>query len=402
MTDYFQILTRMLKESQSDTARARAEVYELARIALTRKFLLAPVPVAKDQVQEEMISLEYAISRVEVLALESNDKDSALTRLREKQRQRVASQELEPINLAPSPENESREIVIWPSRTTEVVASHSLPFERRSRGDLVPYVGEDVEIYAGPAVTERQSFGRRALAQCFETLRLGIVAVAAVAIYVAISEPKDGNQTSRISTAVSAAGQPPNERAKSSDGRASAVAAPVTLRPSVYGVYAIHENRLIELSPIQTTPVDPRLKTVLQINLPSTTRIPDGRLTFLIYRRDLLVSAPERVPIRIVARIARVMKFETGGAVVTAPQSDAWLLRGNGYEFRVLPNPDDREMIVARPDDTQPTLAPGRYALLLNGQPYDFTVDGRVSDPAHCVESAPTARGPVFYDCPPR
>jgi hypothetical protein len=167
-------------------------------------------------------------------------------------------------------------------------------------------------------------------------------------------------------------------------------------------VYAVRDNRLIELSPLNTAPADPRAKSVLQTIQPSKTSLPDGKVTFLLYRRDFLASAPERVPIRILARIARVMRFEVGGAVVAAPPSEAWLLREKGAELRVLPVPEDREMVLARLDDPQTSLPPGRYALLLNGQPYDFTIDGTVTDPAHCVESTPTNRGPVFYDCPPK
>jgi hypothetical protein len=59
-------------------------------------------------------------------------------------------------------------------------------------------------------------------------------------------------------------------------------------------------------------------------------------------------------------------------------------------------------MIIVRPEHPEFVFPAGRYALMLNGQPYDFLVDGPVADPAHCVESAPTARGPMFYDCPPK
>ena len=61
---------------------------------------------------------------------------------------------------------------------------------------------------------------------------------------------------------------------------------------------------------------------------------------------------------------------------------------------------DDREMIIVRPEDPEFAIPPGRYALMLNGQPYDFVVEGLVTDRAHCVESAPMARGIIFYDCP--
>ena len=173
-------------------------------------------------------------------------------------------------------------------------------------------------------------------------------------------------------------------------------------RPAVYGVYAIHDGRLIELNPVAAAPVDPRLKTVFQITQPSVTRLATGMLKFVVYRRDLIVGAPEKVSVRVVATLARAMKFDGAGTVVTVPQRETWIIRSSGYDFRVLPVSDDREMILVRPEDPEVPNPAGRYALILNGQPYDFVVEGLVTDPAHCVESAPTARGPIFYDYPPK
>jgi len=45
------------------------------------------------------------------------------------------------------------------------------------------------------------------------------------------------------------------------------------------------------------------------------------------------------------------------------------------------------------------SLPPGRYELVIDGQPYDFVVAGEVTDPAHCVEGVATVRGPAFYEC---
>ena len=86
------------------------------------------------------------------------------------------------------------------------------------------------------------------------------------------------------------------------------------------------------------------------------------------------------------------------GPARSVPQRETWIIRSSGYDFRVLPVSDDREMILVRAEDPEFAIPPGRYALMLNGQPYDFVVEGLVTDPAHCVESAPTARG----DCPPK
>jgi hypothetical protein len=43
----------------------------------------------------------------------------------------------------------------------------------------------------------------------------------------------------------------------------------------------------------------------------------------------------------------------------------------------VLPVSDDREMIIVRSEDPEFAIPSGRYALMLNGQPYDFVVEDR-------------------------
>ena len=158
-------------------------------------------------------------------------------------------------------------------------------------------------------------------------------------------------------------------------------------KPAVYGVYAIHGGQLIELNPVATAPVDPRLKTVVQITQPSVTRLATGLLKFVVYRRDLIVGAPEKVSIRVVATLARATKFDGAGTVVTVPQRETWIIRSSGYDFRVLPVSDDREMIIVRPEDPEFAVPSGRYALMLNAQPYDFVVEGPVSNEVHLRRS---------------
>ena len=111
-------------------------------------------------------------------------------------------------------------------------------------------------------------------------------------------------------------------------------------------------------------------------------------------------SAPEKVPVRIAARIARSMNFDTSGkAVVTAPVNETWLIRDQGYDLRVSPVRESPEMIMLRPENAEFAFPAGRYELLLGGQAYDFVIAGAVTDPAQCVEGVATVRGPIFYQC---
>ena len=144
---------------------------------------------------------------------------------------------------------------------------------------------------------------------------MAIVAMAAVALYVVVSEHGKGSEDRAAASTTSRtveAGQP------------GALHRPVPTgmpKPAVYGVYAIHNGQLIELNPIATTPVNPKLKTVFQITQPSVTHLATGVLKFVVYRRDLIVGAPEKVSVRVVATLARAMKFDGAGTVVTVPSA---------------------------------------------------------------------------------
>jgi hypothetical protein len=170
--------------------------------------------------------------------------------------------------------------------------------------------------------------------------------------------------------------------------------------PTSYGIYAISNNHLIELEQVTTAPVDPRTRSTLQIVTPSRSVILDSHLTFLAFRRDFVASAPEKVPVRIAARIAHSMIFDSSGKpVVTTPETETWLIRDRGYDLRVAPVRESTEMVALRPEDPEFAFPAGRYELLIGGQHYDFVVAGAVTDPAQCVEGFATVRGPSFYEC---
>jgi hypothetical protein len=178
-------------------------------------------------------------------------------------------------------------------------------------------------------------------------------------------------------------------------------AAPVSFpRPTSFGVYAISDKRLIKLEQVHATPVDRRAGNQLQILKPGLSVIAPGTLTFVVFRRDLVSNAPEKVPLRIAARVSRSMNFDSAGkAVITTPVTETWIIRDQGYNLRV--SPLAAEMVMLRSEDLESSFSSGRYALMLGGQAYDLVVAGEVIDPAHCVEGVATVRGLVFYECKP-
>ena len=55
-------------------------------------------------------------------------------------------------------------------------------------------------------------------------------------------------------------------------------------------------------------------------------------------------------------------------------------------------------MVMARSEDDQ-SLAAGRYALVVNGFGYDFTIEGPIKSTAHCLDSFEALNGTVFSEC---
>ncbi|MBV9969791.1 MAG: hypothetical protein JO228_07400, partial [Xanthobacteraceae bacterium] len=172
--------------------------------------------------------------------------------------------------------------------------------------------------------------------------------------------------------------------------------------PPAYGVYALVDNKLVELQQVRATPVDPRNAGQLQVLEPGRTVIAPGKPDFVIFRRDLASHPPDKVTLRVAARVAHAMNFDSSGkAIMTRPVTDTWIIRELGYDLRASPVEGNSEMIKLRAEDPALSLPPGRYELMLGGQAFDLTVAGEVTDPAHCVEGVTTVRGQVFNECKP-
>ena len=76
-----------------------------------------------------------------------------------------------------------------------------------------------------------------------------------------------------------------------------------------------------------------------------------------------------------------------------------WRVRSKSYKFKVSPLEGRNEMIVVQPNPGF-VFPPGRYALVLNGIGYDFTVAGNVTAPEQCLEQVEIVSGSVVSECP--
>jgi hypothetical protein len=175
--------------------------------------------------------------------------------------------------------------------------------------------------------------------------------------------------------------------------------APAFPLPTDYGVYAVNNDKLSELNLLPEQVPDKRIAMSTPINQPSQTTLPDGKVKFVVFRRDLAGSAPDRIEVRVVARVTRALTFDAKGKASFLPISDAWNIRNLSFEFRVRPLAGNPEMLMVQSEKADFALPAGRYVLALKNQGYDFTVAGKVTEPSQCLERTDAANGTFYSDC---
>jgi hypothetical protein len=173
-------------------------------------------------------------------------------------------------------------------------------------------------------------------------------------------------------------------------------AKPAALRPTDYGVYAISDGALIELSLLPGRPPDIRIQISAALTTPSRTILPNGHPKFIVFHRDLASGIADRAEVRIIARIAREF---APGVVNKKPSDDTWVMRNISFPFRSSPLHDNPEMYELHSEDPALELSPGRYALVLKTQVYDFSVEGEAVDPKQCIERIVASNGTFYSEC---
>jgi hypothetical protein len=443
MPDYYSLLVQKIREAETDSGKLRELVYDAARLALKRHVNVHYPALSLQDGKHLLDELEAAIACVEAdhggtangpaAAGEDTNAVSAPSRL--DRMPKTVPQKTEHRNEAPSAvtspfAQDGFKLLDWPLAE---------PLDRAERSDIAPVPDRsqpDNGIAAGPvrpnAYALRWDESYRDLAKPPDTsswipTRRAIAAIAAVviaagaALYVTTwgRAPSPAaqdvgaatRQRTPISSPAASAGANPGPATKLSSIATGASATtteasapfawPRALpRPTTYGVYAISNKRLIELEQISASPVDPRAGTRFQITKPGRTVLDDARPSFVAYHRDLATGTPERVSVRIAARIARAMTLDPlGKAVMEPPPTETWLIRDLGYDFQAWRVSGNAEIVMLRPQNDQLAFPPGRYELVLGGQFYDFVIAGIIDDPTQCVEGVTTPRGPAFYEC---
>ena len=135
------------------------------------------------------------------------------------------------------------------------------------------------------------------------------------------------------------------------------------------------------------------------VKTPSRTMLSDGRLSFIVFRRDLTTSAPDRVAVRVIAKVMRGMTFESAAGASTTKLDDQWAIRGTSYDLRVAPVKENSEMLLLRPENPDFVFPAGRYGLVLKGQAFDFSVAGPITEAVQCLEHVAAANGSFYSEC---
>jgi hypothetical protein len=177
------------------------------------------------------------------------------------------------------------------------------------------------------------------------------------------------------------------------------VAAPSPLLPTSFGIFAVSQDKLYELDSLPGRAPDMRIAISALITTPSRATLPDGHLSFVVYRRDSATSAADRAEVRLIARIAREASFDKDGKQVVTELSDNWVMRNISIPYRTAPYKDNPDMYEVRSENPEIPLAPGRYALVLKGSSYNFSVAGPVTDPRQCLERLAAVNGQFYSEC---
>lgn len=369
--DYYSVLTAAISHSERDSAQLRAMVYELARFNLKREALFRYPPMSMPELTRHMNELELAIAHIEA---NSADERASL----------VPQDSM----LEHSSSSTRNPLIIMPARPIPPLFAGPAPFraiesQHPQFDPLRPYL--------------------RALIQLVGVAAIGVVFISAAVVASVVASIHYG-RTLTLSPAtevvqIRPGGLPLRSGSTEADsaalvGQSADLPSPL---PTTYGIYALSDNKLTELEALPFKVPDPRVMLGPEITKPSLSTISSNKPVFILFRRDLANSDPGKITLRVIARVTREMKFVNGKASVSKVEG-AWHIRNNSIELKASPIVTNREMIIARGDEGF-SLLPGRYALVLNGLGYDFTVAGPVTSPVQCLERVEAANGPIFTEC---
>jgi hypothetical protein len=379
------VLSNIIQSLKSDPAQLRSTVYELARLKLQDQLDNLDGADAERLTQ----SLEIAIRGVEDFSIRRDNPNTL----------RPISSAVRSGALLPSPGS---------GNTTDEVTL-AISAERKHNGHAPTIAGGPpsseqtrrpvgVPSPAAPIRTRRVTYTLR-----FVLAATIVIAVAVTAYQQAIIKPQPRFTTTevkdpRVDDALVSQSSPAPPSPAVSPLAASQPTGPASPLPTTFGVYAVSANKIFELEALPIRAPDRRIAMSAVINTPSRITLPDGRIKFIVFRRDSSINAIERPEIRVVAKVARAVTFEDGKANVS-DKDDSWIIRNISRELKAAPIKDNPEMYEILDNVGEAPLSSGRYVLVLRGQAYDFTIEGTVTDLNQCLERTTAANGSFFSEC---
>jgi len=174
---------------------------------------------------------------------------------------------------------------------------------------------------------------------------------------------------------------------------------PTRVLPTDYGIYALIDDKsLAELNATGVMAPDMRIAISPEFKKPDRPHLPNGRVKFILFRRDAANVIPERVEVRVVAKVAREFSTDAAGKNLGGGE-DVGVIRNFAYPIRVSPIPGKPEMYELHTGDSGLDLPPGHYVLSLGTQAYYFQVDGEITDPRQCLERVVAGNGTFYAPC---
>lgn len=400
VADYVSIILRAIDKAQNEPAHMRRLIYDLARISVGRQLLLSYEEIGSNGIQRHVSDLEAAIKQAEILSsLEGDllpDPGAPPSLAVSKASGQNALLITEPI-LGAENKNESGAVAVLPGYLAPR-DEQSSPLNPQSHQNVTTEIWEAV-----PRASKRRVPKPELLAAAAVGLAIYALTLVRPDLITDLNIPYLSQLVRQASYHEdTTTREPAKQLSAASAGTPKAVDQTNSLGfplPSVYGVYAVNRGKLYGLQPLAMKVPDPRVAISAMISNPSRLTLPDGNLAFVLYRRDLQSSAPDTVPVRVVARVMREMKFAANGPPKTAEVAGEWAIRSKSYQFGVAPINNEPEMIILRPRDSQFTFSPGRYALVFKGEGYDFDIAGQLTDTAQCLERADALGGMVYSEC---
>jgi hypothetical protein len=384
------VLSRMIGSVEKDPALLRGTIYELARVKLLEQFGREDVK----EVDRLVTALETAIEGVEAFTQQEEAVRSLIAPLpHPKKLTNSQTQIIAPDANARPP--------LWlnakvPARVTTLAL-------RQPRQDARADDDAMAEI-----LTKRS----RPHALAFTARLVAVFCLAGLAGFAAMSWPRLRSFVGVVRTAAeSPAGVRPKVNPTSSstatDGlkaptleAAQAAPGPSPLLPTTFGIYALSDSQLQELKQLAAKVPNPRVAVSVAINTPSETTIPGGDAKFIVFRRDAATNAPDHAEVRVVAKVTRAMGVDSAGKVNVSQTQDIWVIRNISFPYKIGPVKDHPEMFQVQPEAADFSLPAGRYALVLKGQGFDFTVAGPIKDGRQCLERLDAANGAFYSLCP--